>query len=82
MARTEAIIRSMTVQERRKPEVLNGSRRQRIANGAGVKISDVNQLVKQFQQMQKMMRMMKGGNQRKLMRQMEAMKGKGGFPGM
>src|ERR1035438_2488256 len=49
MARTEAIIRSMTVQERRKPEVLNGSRRQRIARGAGVKISDVNQLVKQFQ---------------------------------
>jgi len=82
MARTEAIIRSMTVQERRRPEVLNGSRRQRIANGAGVKISDVNQLVKQFQQMQKMMRMMKGGNQKKLMRQMEAMKGRGGFPGM
>ena len=82
MARTEAIIRSMTVQERRRPEVLNGSRRQRIARGAGVKISDVNQLVKQFQQMQKMMRMMKGGNQKKLMRQMEAMKGKGGFPGV
>jgi len=82
MARTEAIIRSMTLQERRKPEVLNGSRRQRIASGAGVKISDVNQLIKQFQQMQKVMRMMKGGNQKKLMRQMEAMKGKGGFPGM
>ena len=73
MARTEAIIRSMTVQERRKPEVLNGSRRQRIARGAGVKISDVNQLVKQFQQMQKVMRMMKGGNPKKLQRQMEAM---------
>ncbi len=82
MARTEAIIRSMTIQERRKPDLLNGSRRQRIASGAGVKIADVNQLVKQFQQMQKMMRMMKGGNQKKLMRQMEAMKGKGGFPGM
>jgi len=82
MARTEAIIRSMTIQERRRPEVLNGSRRQRIAKGAGVKIADVNQLLKQFQQMQKMMRMMKGGNQKKLMRQMEAMKGKGGFPGM
>ncbi len=82
MGRTEAIIRSMTLQERRKPEILNGSRRQRIATGAGVKIADVNQLVKQFQQMQKMMRMMKGGNQKKLMRQMEAMKGKGGFPGM
>jgi signal recognition particle subunit SRP54 len=82
MARTEAIIKSMTIQERRKPDLLNGSRRQRIASGAGVKIADVNQLVKQFQQMQKMMRMMRGGNQKKLMRQMEAMKGKGGFPGM
>jgi signal recognition particle subunit SRP54 len=82
MVRTEAIIKSMTIQERRKPELLNGSRRQRIANGAGVKIADVNQLVKQFQQMQKMMKMMKGGNQKKFMRQMEAMKGRGGFPGM
>ena len=85
MARTEAIIRSMTIQERRKPEVLNGSRRQRIAKGAGVKIADVNQVVKQFQQMQKMMKMMKmmkGGGGKKMMRQLEAMKGKGGFPGM
>ncbi len=82
MARTEAIIRSMTFQERRKPDLLNGSRRQRIAKGSGVKLADVNQLLKQFQQMQKMMRMMRGGNQKKLMRQMEAMKGKGGFPGM
>jgi signal recognition particle subunit SRP54 len=82
MARTEAIIKSMTLKERRKPEILNGSRRQRIAGGAGVKIADVNQLLKQFQQMQKMMKMMKGGGMKKMMRQMEAMKGKGGFPGM
>jgi signal recognition particle subunit SRP54 len=82
MVRTEAIIKSMTFQERRKPDLLNGSRRQRIAAGAGVKIADVNQLIKQFQQMQKMMKMMKGGNQKKFMRQMEAMKGRGGFPGM
>jgi len=82
MDRTEAIIKSMTPQERHRPEVLNGSRRQRIANGAGVKIVEVNQLLKQFQQMQKMMKMMKGGGARKMMRQMEAMKGKGGFPGM
>ncbi len=82
MKRTEAIIKSMTLQERRKPDILNGSRRQRIANGAGVRIADVNQLLKQFQQMQKMMKMMRGGNQKKLMRQMEAMKGRGGFPGM
>ena len=82
MLRTESIIKSMTFQERRKPDILNGSRRLRIANGAGVRIADVNQLLKQFQQMQKVMKMMKGGNQKKLMRQMEAMKGKGGFPGM
>jgi signal recognition particle subunit SRP54 len=82
MARTEAIIKSMTVQERRKPDILNGNRRQRIANGAGVKIVEVNQLLKQFQQMQKMMKMMKGGGAKKMMRQMEAMKGRGGFPGM
>jgi signal recognition particle subunit SRP54 len=81
MARTEAIIKAMTKQERRKPEILNGSRRLRIANGSGVKVVEVNQLLKQFQQMQKMMRMMKGGGGRKLMRQMEAMKGKGGPPG-
>ncbi len=82
MARTEAIIKSMTKQERRKPDILNGSRRQRIANGAGVKIVEVNQLLKQFQQMQKMMKMMKGGGGKKMMRQLEAMQGKGGFPGM
>ena len=80
MARTEAIIKSMTRQERRKPEILNGSRRQRIANGAGVKIVEVNQLLKSFQQMQKMMKMFKGGGGKKMMRQMEMMKGKGGFP--
>ena len=82
MARTEAIIRSMTPQERRRPEILNGSRRQRIANGSGVKIVEVNQLLKQFQQMQKMMKMFKGGGGKKMMRQMEAMRGRGGFPGM
>jgi signal recognition particle subunit SRP54 len=81
MRRTEAIILSMTIQERRKPAILNGSRRMRIANGAGVKVVEVNQLIKQFEQMQKFMRMMKGGNQKKLMRQMEAMRGKGGMPG-
>jgi signal recognition particle subunit SRP54 len=82
MARTEAIIKSMTKQERRKPDILNGNRRKRIAAGAGVKIIEVNQLLKQFQQMQQMMKMMKGGGAKKMMRQMEAMKGKGGFPGM
>jgi signal recognition particle subunit SRP54 len=73
MARTEAVILSMTRQERRKPEILNGNRRLRIAKGAGVKIAEVNQLLKQFQQMQKMMRMLKGKGGRKMMRQMQAM---------
>lgn len=82
MARTEAIIKSMTVQERRKPEILNGSRRKRIADGSGTKIVEVNQLLKQFSEMQKMMRMFKGGGGKKMMRQLEAMRGKGGFPGM
>ena len=82
MKRTEAIIQSMTIQERRKPALLNGSRRMRIANGAGVKILEVNQLIKQFEQMQKLMKMMKGGNQKKLMRQMEQMKKGGGMGGM
>ena len=82
MARTEAIIRSMTPQERRKPDILNGSRRKRIADGSGTKIVEVNQLLKQFQQMQQMMKMMKGGGGKKMMRQFEAMRGKGGFPGM
>ncbi|HYC70410.1 MAG TPA: signal recognition particle protein [Opitutaceae bacterium] len=82
MKRTEAIIQSMTVQERRKPSILNGNRRMRIAKGAGVKVVEVNQLLKQFEQMQKLMKMMKGGNQKKLMRQMEAMRGRGGMPGL
>ena len=82
LARTEAIIKSMTIQERRKPEILNGNRRKRIADGSGVKIVEVNQLMKQFTQMQQMMKMFKGGGMKKAMRQMEAMKKSGGFPGM
>ena len=92
MKRTEAIIHSMTVQERRKPEILNApSRRKRVADGAGVKIMEVNQMMKQFQQMQQMMKMFKGGGgggMKKMMRQVEMMRGKGGkggmggFPGM
>ena len=56
----EAIIRSMTPLERRKPEVINGSRRTRIANGSGTTVGDVNRLVKQFSEMQKMMKKMGG----------------------
>ena len=56
--RTEAIINSMTLQERRRPQILNGSRRRRIARGSGTSIQDVNRLVKQFHAMQKMLRQM------------------------
>ena len=70
MARIEAIIYSMTPQERANPNVLNPSRKRRIANGAGVDISEVNRLVKQFEQARKMMKQMPG-----------MMKGRGGKMG-
>jgi signal recognition particle subunit SRP54 len=69
MKRTEAIISSMTRTERRNPDVLNGSRRRRIATGSGTTVQDVNQLVKQFREMQKMMKQMgimgRGGKRKK-----------------
>ena len=57
---TEAIIRSMTPEERRTPEIINGSRRTRIASGSGTQVADVNKLIKQFTEMQKMMKKMGG----------------------
>jgi len=75
MARTEAIIHSMTVQERRQPRLLRGSRLKRIANGSGVQVRDVNALLKQFTQMQKMMKMMRGGKGRKMMKAMKSQMG-------
>ena len=57
MARMEAMIYSMTVEERRDPDLLNPSRKHRIAKGAGVDISEVNRMVKQFTEMKKMMKM-------------------------
>jgi signal recognition particle subunit SRP54 len=56
MARTEAIVLSMTIEERRNPDLLNPSRKHRIAKGAGVDIAEVNRLVKQFKEAQKMMK--------------------------
>ncbi len=77
LKRTEAIIQSMTKKERARPEILNGSRRARIAKGSGTKVSDVNALLKQFSQMRQMMKMLKGGKMKALMR------GLGGkIPGM
>lgn len=74
-----AIINSMTPQERRFPDVIKGSRKRRIANGAGLQVQDVNRLLKQHLQMRKMMKKMKGGNMRKMMR---GMRGGGMPPGM
>ena len=67
MAKNEAIILSMTKEERKLPRILAGSRRKRIADGSGVQNKDVNQLIKQFTQMQKMMKKMRGGKMQKLM---------------
>lgn len=61
MKHLEAIIYSMTPEERRKPEILNGSRRKRIADGSGTRIQDVNRLVKQFNEMKKQMKRMRNG---------------------
>jgi signal recognition particle subunit SRP54 len=62
LGRIEAIIRSMTPQERNKPDLIDSSRRRRIAKGSGTTVQDVNALLHQFKQMQKMMQMMTGGN--------------------
>lgn len=78
MTRTQAIIQSMTKQERAKPEILNGSRRARIAAGSGTKVADVNALIKQFTQMRQMMKMLKGGKMKNMMRSLGAMRGNGG----
>lgn len=58
MKRVEAIIYSMTLQERRDPKILNGSRKAGIAKGSGVSVSDINRLIKQFEQMKQMMKML------------------------
>ena len=75
----EAIIHSMTLEERKNPSVLNGNRKKRIAKGSGTSVVQVNQLIKQFSQMGKMMKMMQGGGASKMM---QMMKGNGRIPGM
>ncbi len=74
LKRVEAIIRSMTPSERREPSILNGARRRRIAQGSGTRLQDVNQLVKQFGELQKVMKQMSGG---KLGRRLPGMFGGG-----
>ncbi len=87
----EAIIRSMTPEERRRPEVINGGRRLRIANGSGTTTADVNRLVKQFSEMQRMMKRMgmspkgakgKKGRRKMSLPSMPGMPGMAGLPGM
>jgi signal recognition particle subunit SRP54 len=75
----EAMIKSMTKEERINPTILNGSRRKRIAVGSGTSIKDVNQLIKQFGQMGKMMKMMQGGGAKQMMQMMQ---NRGGMPKM
>ncbi len=70
----EAIIHSMTPGERSKPETINASRKKRIAKGSGTSVQEVNQLMKQFDQMSKMMKMMQGGGSKKLMQMMQGMR--------
>jgi len=77
IARIEGIIDSMTPGERAKPEILKASRKRRIAAGAGVTVQEVNQLLNQFEQTQKMMKMVAKGNLQKMMRGMKGM-----LPGM
>lgn len=78
--RTEAIIKSMTKKERSKPEIINASRRKRIAAGAGVQVEDVNRLFKQYEQMKKMFKQMNSkGGKRKMMRGMNMPGGFGNF---
>jgi signal recognition particle subunit SRP54 len=75
--RIEGIINSMTPLERRKPELIKATRKRRIATGAGVQVQEVNRLLNQFEEVQKMMKMFSKGGMSKMMRAMQ-----GRFPGM
>jgi len=79
--RMEGIINSMTPLERAKPELIKAKRKQRIAAGAGVQVQEVNRMLKQFEQMQGMMKQMQKGGLQKMMRGMGKLM-PGGFPGM
>jgi len=79
-ARMEAIINSMTMQERRNPDMLNGSRKRRIIQGSGTNIQDLNRLIKQHKQMQQVMKKMKGGKLANMMRGLGGMNPPGGMP--
>ncbi len=80
--KTAAIIYSMTPKERENPDIINPSRKRRIAAGCGMQVEDVNKLLSQYRQMQKMFKQMTGKGSKKKMRRMQGMMGGGGFPGM
>ena len=88
IGRKQGIIHSMTPAERRHPDLIKATRKRRIAAGAGVQVQDVNRLLKEFEQMQDMMKKMRGGGLMKMMKRMGGMKGfpgmggGGGFPGL
>jgi signal recognition particle subunit SRP54 len=78
--RMEAIISSMTMKERRNPDMLNGSRKRRITQGSGTSLQDLNRLIKQHKQMQKVMKKMKGGGLANMMRGLGGKLPPGGMP--
>jgi signal recognition particle subunit SRP54 len=80
--RIEGIINSMTPTERTKPEIIKASRKRRIAAGAGVQVQEVNRLLNQFEQSQKMMKQFSKGGMAKMMRGMKGLMGGGGMPGV
>ena len=81
MGRTEAIILSMTPRERENPSIIGASRKKRIAVGAGVRVEDVNRLLKSFEQMRSMIKQFSGPGAGKKMKRMRGLGGFGGFPG-
>ena len=81
MAHTEAIILSMTPKERENPNIIGASRKKRIAAGAGLKVEDVNRLLKSFEQMQKLIKQLSGPGMGKKMKRMKGFGGFGGFGG-
>ena len=78
---TMAIIRSMTTEERRNPDIINASRKRRIAAGCGLKVEDVNRLLNQFRSMQKLYKQLNGKGSKKMMKRMQRMGMGGGMPG-
>ena len=82
LSRTEAIILSMTPKERENPNIIGASRKRRIANGAGVKVEDVNRLLKGFEQMRSMIKQFSGPGAGKKLKRMRGLGGFGGFPGL